>query len=89
VVYGSRSGLSATGNQGWHQGLLNSGLEPGAEFGSALAAGDFDSDGAVDLAVGAPLRDIEGVRNGGEVSVIYGSSSRLTSGGNQRFDLRD
>lgn len=72
VIYGDYSGLSATagpGNQLWWQG--NNGIIGAAEssdnFGSALAAGDFNGDGADGLAVGAPIED----NHKGAVNVIY------------------
>ncbi len=39
---------------------LGAGAEPGALFGKALAAGDFDGDGNDDLAMAAPLSDLRG-----------------------------
>ena len=58
VLYGrSASGLDDPGNQFWYQG--NNGLVDTAEsqdaFGSALAMGDFDGDGYIDLATGVPM----------------------------------
>ena len=48
----------------------------GAQFGAALAAGDFNSDGRVDLAIGIPFQDIPGgPADAGEVDVIYGSAA--------------
>lgn len=46
--------------------------EAGDQFGYALAAGDFDSDGYDDLAIGVPGED--GV---GKVLVVYGSPTSL------------
>jgi tRNA A-37 threonylcarbamoyl transferase component Bud32 len=47
---------------------------PGAddEFGSGLASGDFDRDGAADLAIGAPGRN--------RVAVLYGTGNGLAGG---------
>ncbi|HPH98284.1 MAG TPA: FG-GAP repeat protein [Anaerolineaceae bacterium] len=85
IIYGSDSGLTAAGNQFWHQG--GDGIVGTAEqadlFGDALAAGDFNGDGRDDLAVGAPADSVGGVDNAGVVSIIYGSASGLTADGNQ------
>ncbi|MEM9213229.1 MAG: S8 family serine peptidase [Cyanobacteria bacterium P01_F01_bin.150] len=85
VIFGSSNGLTATGNQLWSQdsvGILN-GKNEDDEFGSVLAAGDFDNDGFEDLAISVPGEDIGSVANAGAVSVIYGSSNGLTATGNQ------
>jgi hypothetical protein len=54
----------------------------GDQFGAALAAGDFNGDGFVDLAIGAPFDDVatNGVEHvdAGEVDVIYGSLAGLS-----------
>ena len=57
--------------------------EAGDEFGSALAAGDFDGDGVFDLAVGAPGEDLGGLGNVGAVTVLFGSPAGLTTAGSQ------
>jgi disulfide bond formation protein DsbB len=90
VIYGSATGLTATGNQLWTQDspdVLNS-AEAGDQFGAALAAGDFNGDGFSDLAVGVPGEDlaIEGagtVADVGAVNVLFGSALGLTASGNQ------
>jgi len=88
VIYGSSSGLTATGNQFWHQDRPN--IEERAEafdnFGAALAAGNFDGFGCADLAIGVPLENFDdaapAVLNSGAVNVIYGQSgSGLTTSG--------
>jgi hypothetical protein len=85
VIYGTASGLDDAGNEFWHQNTL--GIADVAEiedhFGLTLAAGDFDSDGYDDLAVGVPYENIGSVENAGAVNVIYGSASGLTASGNQ------
>src|SRR5437867_406057 len=57
-------------------------IKLGDQFGTALAAGDFNADGRADLAVGIPLKElvVAGVTRGdvGEVDVIYGSSTGLS-----------
>lgn len=55
----------------------------GDYFGSDLTAGDFNGDGYDDLAIGVPGDDGSSATDMGSVSVIYGSSTGLTSTGNQ------
>jgi hypothetical protein len=75
VFYGGAgAGLSATGDEFWHQdvnGVLDL-AEHADYFGVALAAGDFGGEAASDLAVGAPLEDVSFDASGG-VNVLYGS----------------
>ena len=84
VIYGSASGLGASGNQVWSQGspgILGVGVVDEG-FGTALAAGDYDGDGFGDLAVGVP-GDRENGAYAGAVNVLYGSAAGLTAAGNQ------
>jgi hypothetical protein len=89
ALYGSASGLSATGAQLWDQGSPGIQEAPGTgdEFGWALAVGDFGPDGTADLAVGVPNEDIEkfgfDTLSGGGVNILLGSSSGLTTTGNE------
>ena len=83
VIYGSASGLSSTvkADQFWSQNTPN--VEDVAEandhFGSALSIGDFNNDGFDDLAVGVPTEDVGNLPTAGNVQVIYGSASGLSS----------
>ncbi|RMF68223.1 MAG: T9SS C-terminal target domain-containing protein [Calditrichaeota bacterium] len=43
-------------------------------FGQALARGDFNNDGALDLVIGVPFADAQGRANAGKVYVIAGRS---------------
>ena len=87
VLYGSAAGLSGSGSQLFVQGGggVTDLAEPSDSFGAALAAGDFDNDGFVDLAIGVPGEDIDAIPNAGAVNVLYGSAGRLTGLGNQQF----
>jgi hypothetical protein len=86
VLNGSSNGLSAAGDQLWTQ---DSPGVPGVsrasqQFGAALATGDFDRDGKADLAIGAPLDRIDGLRSGG-VTVLYGTRGGLRATGSERW----
>ncbi len=71
LIRGSAGGLTAAGNQFWHQdspGVLDqpeSDLSSdfdiccGDRFGSALAIGDFNDDGRGDLAIGVPREKLQ------------------------------
>lgn len=59
--------------------LFGSGREAGDRFGHSLAAGDFNGDSFVDLAIGVPGEDLAGGRDAGEVNVVYGSSAGLST----------
>lgn len=69
----------------WHQdssGVLGM-AEPYDRFGLSLAAGDFNSDTADDLAIGVPAEDVGTIADAGAVQVLYGNYvSGLGSAGN-------
>jgi hypothetical protein len=87
AIYGSSGGLSASGDQIFHQntsGMADVGQ--GFElFGQTVSASDFDSDGRDDLAVGVPWQNVDGLSRAGAVHAIYGSSGGLTVSGDQVF----
>ena len=85
VLYGSSEGIRSSGDQFWHQDSsgVNDLAEAGDRFGAALAAGDFNGDGRDDLAIGVPGEDFGFLTDAGIVSVLYGSSSKLRSSGDQ------
>lgn len=47
------------------------------EFGSAIAAYDYDADGREDLFVGAPARDVNGKADAGAVYVFHATSTGM------------
>ena len=87
VLYGSAAGLSVTGDQVFFQGSggIAGVAEPSDFFGAALAGGDFNNDGADDLAIGAPFEDVGAALDAGAINVLYGSAAKLTATGNQQF----
>ena len=89
IIYGTASGLSATARDDqFFSGEDTSGPndlegEGAGRLGSSLAAGDFNSDGYADVAIGspdagAPLPGTFGEADEGVVNVIYGSPSGLS-----------
>ena len=83
VLFGSASGLTATGNQMWQQDDFADQPETGDRFGDSLAAGDFNDDYVDDLAIGVPYEDLDGNKNAGAVHAVYGGGSGLRVQGNQ------
>jgi hypothetical protein len=83
ILYGAGGGLSGTGARLF--GQVGGTPEFLDRFGEALAAGDFNHDGFADLAAGASGEDVNGVRDAGAVSVLYGSAGGLTSVGGRLF----
>jgi hypothetical protein len=88
VLYGGVAGLSTAGSQVFTEEAGLGGAQSGAFFGRTLAAGDFDGDGFDDLAIGAPLRDVDaggGLQaDAGEVVILRGTMTGLTTAGYQR-----
>ncbi len=86
VLYGGANGLSADGNQVWHQDSPNIEGTAGAgdRFGEAIACGDFNGDRFDDLAAGVLGEDSDAT-DGGSVNVIYGSHVGLVAVGDQRW----
>ncbi len=80
VLYGSPDGLSGAGVQWWHQETAGvpDDEEANDRFGAALATGDFDGDGWIDLAIGSPHEDVAQFDDGA-VTILHGSSSGLSA----------
>jgi hypothetical protein len=87
VIYGTSTGLKATGDQLLNQGLpdVAGGVEANERWGQSLAVGDFDRDGFDDLAVGTGRATVSGIANAGEFNVFYGSDEKPQTTGSQRF----
>ena len=84
ILYGSFNGLTASGDQLWHQDV--DGVQGVASFqsrfGKTLAVGDFNGDSRDDLAIGVS-QDVGDADKAGAVNVLYGSDTGLAIAGNQ------
>ncbi|MGW3629192.1 FG-GAP repeat protein [Streptomyces sp. NPDC005122] len=81
VLYGSKSGLSASRRQTITQnsaGVPDS-AEAGDGFGAATATADINRDGFADLVVAAPYEDTSKGNDSGAVVALWGSKNGLTS----------
>jgi hypothetical protein len=76
VLYGSSIGLDVIGSQVWNQdsNSVRDTAETYDEFGKGLGIGDFNADGAADLAIGAYWEDARFTQDIGIVNVLYGTS---------------
>ena len=78
VYKGTPCGLDRWHTLGQSSGSLSGSNEKNDEFGTSLAAGDFNGDGKDDLAVGAPGESPGSGKKSGWVFVYKGSSSGLS-----------
>lgn len=88
VLYGSGTGLRSTRGEAWHQGStgIPGSNEDGDATGGALGTGDFNGDGRSDLAIGSAGETVNGARDAGAITVLYGTSAGgLSSGSAQAF----
>src|SRR2546427_3747371 len=87
VLDGSVNGLTSASNQFLTRDTpgIKDQAEPGDQFGTGLATGDFNGDGYADLAVGAPFDSVGSVGGAGLVNVLYGSVNGLSASGNRVF----
>jgi FG-GAP repeat len=91
VLYGSGAGLTARGDQVWHQDVdgVKGVAAPGEELGWSLAAANFGRSSRRDLAIGV-IADSSGAINSvldaGSVNVLYGSQNGLRAKGDQRWN---
>src|SRR3954453_8717182 len=70
VLYGTAGGLSAAGNQFWHQKVAGVAdlAEASDRCGSALAASNFGRTFHADLAIGVPGENIGAINDAGAVN---------------------
>jgi len=82
IVYGASSGMDWDGYDGLAQAFsMGDTPEESDNFGSALAAGDFNGDACDDLAIGTPNEDVKvgstTYTDAGIVQIIYGSRAGI------------
>jgi hypothetical protein len=85
-IYGSAAGLTATGCQNWTQDTsgVKDQAETGDESGWFVLGGDFNGDGAADLADGAAYEDVGTITDAGEMNLLYGAvGGGITTTNNQ------
>lgn len=80
IINGSSGGLTSAGTQIWNENQISV-ARSGYAFGLALASNDFNGDGRADLAIGIPFESVNGIPEAGQVDVIYGSASGLSTSG--------
>jgi len=87
VLYGTATGLTGSGSQTFTQNSsgVGSTAEEEDRFGESLTAGDFNDDGAADLAVGVPGESLGSIHGSGAVNVLHGGAAGLTGSGSQTF----
>ena len=81
ILYGSANGLTASGDQIFHQDtpFFEDVAEDYDHFAESLSAGDYNGDGYLDLSIGVPSEDVAGKHGAGQVHVLFGSSGGLTT----------
>ncbi|MBD3161227.1 MAG: T9SS type A sorting domain-containing protein [Candidatus Eisenbacteria bacterium] len=81
VVTGSEEGPDENTTVVLVQDMFGVSAEEQDEFGTNLAAGYFEEDSFMDLAIGTPKKDFGGVGNAGMAHIILGGTSGLGSSG--------
>ncbi len=91
VLYGGEGGVPDQYGDLWQQGFggLPGSMEAGDQLGQALAAGDFNGDGLMDLAIGIPYQDVGGLLNAGMVQVLYATENGLSPIDSATFTQND
>ena len=88
IIYGSVNGLTSNKVQWFDQDSpdMPGGVEANDFFSRALASGDFNYDGYMDLAIGIPYEDLNSLQGAGAITILYGSQNGLTASNSKWFD---
>ncbi|WP_149548095.1 VCBS repeat-containing protein [Streptomyces marokkonensis] len=83
VLYGTSTGVSSAKRHTLSQDSpgVPGGAEAGDNFGYDHAYADFNGDGYDDVAVSAPYEDLGSDKDGGLLTILWGSASGLTGKG--------
>jgi FG-GAP repeat/FG-GAP-like repeat len=82
ILNSNGSGLTTSGAQRWTRGAERNIGAPAIDdrYGSSLTTGDYNDDGAIDLAIGVPYYDDGAAADDGAVEVLYGSEFIFRNG---------
>ncbi len=84
IMYGSAAGLSTSGSQAFDQGsagMPGPGLTAENNWGHQAGAGDYNGDGYDDVGVNAIDEFVNGFKQAGTMTVMYGGPSGLSTAG--------
>jgi hypothetical protein len=88
VLYGTATGVSSAKRHTISQNTTGTpgGAEASDWFGAESAYADFNGDGYDDVAVGSPGEDVGKDKDGGSVTILWGSKSGITGKGSAVAD---
>lgn len=89
VILGSAGGLTTAGDEFWQADAVGLPSTAGTRLGTTLTTGDFDGDGLVDVAAGAPTARVGGETSAGAVYVFDGSTTSGLSSSGQQYVTRN
>ena len=87
ILYGSATGLTATGSQIWTQSSAGvPGVsEVGDEFGSALLISRLRGAAGSGLTIGIPYEDTGSIADAGAATVLFGGTGGVTATGSKTW----
>lgn len=82
ILHATASGLTTDGAERWTRSATRNIGAPAIDdgYGGSLTTGDYNDDGAVDLAIGVPYYDDGATADDGAVEVLYGSELIFRNG---------